>query len=195
MEGNKEEYFSNLIVIKRDGKHTIFDKTKIAVAIKKGFDSIDSEKQNEDDVNKVFNKVLDKIYELNLTKIKIEQIQDIIEEELKSNGYEDVYNSFSEYREKRAQSREIFFEEKRKHKFLKALEKLGLSNKEKDDTKLSKDRLIEYGKTVSEEFATSYLMKKKFSEAHENGDIYIKNIEYYPMRNSSKCMLKFRKAF
>ena len=36
---------------------------------------------------------------------------------------------FSEYRENRAQSREIFLDEKRKHKFLKALEKIRTKNK------------------------------------------------------------------
>ena len=123
-----EENLSNIIVVKRDGKKVNFDGTKIAIAIKKGFDSID-EKYNEDDVNKIYNKVISKILNADKERIKIEEIQDLIEEELKKNNYEDVYNSFSEYREKRNQSREIFFEEKRKHKFLKALEKLGLSTK------------------------------------------------------------------
>ena len=45
-----EENLSNIIVVKRDGKKVNFDGTKIAIAIKKGFDSID-EKYNEDDVN------------------------------------------------------------------------------------------------------------------------------------------------
>ena len=49
-----EENLSNIIVVKRDGKKVNFDGTKIAIAIKKGFDSID-EKYNEDDVNKIYN--------------------------------------------------------------------------------------------------------------------------------------------
>ena len=116
-----EEKLANVIVVKRDGKKVSFDRTKIAIAIKKGFDSIE-EKYNEDDVNKVYNKVIERIVKLERERIKIEEIQDLIEQELKECGYEDVYESFSEYREKRSQSREIFFEEKRKHKFLKALE-------------------------------------------------------------------------
>ena len=124
-----EENLSNLTVIKRSGKRVTFDGLKIAIAIKKGFDSIEG-KYDEYDVNKIYNKVIEKIQKQNVDKIKIDEIQDMIEEELKENGYEDVYLSFSEYREKRNQSREIFFEEKRKHKFLKALEKLGLTTKE-----------------------------------------------------------------
>lgn len=193
-----EEKLANLIVVKRDGKKVSFDGTKIAIAIKKGFDSIEN-KYNEDDISKIYNKVIQSIVDLNIDKIKIEKIQDLIEFELKENGYNDVYNSFAEYRENRAQSREIFFEEKRKHKFLKALEKLGLRTKENADmmadTKNAMQTMEAYGETISSEFTTSYLMKKKFSEAHENGDIYINNLEFYPMGTTENCQINIEKLF
>ena len=193
-----EEKLNNLIVVKRDGKKVSFDGTKIAIAIKKGFDSVE-EKYNEDDVNKVYNKVIEKILELDKDRIKIEDIQDLIEQQLKENSYEDVYKSFSEYREKRAQSREIFFEEKRKHKFLKALEKLGLNTKETAENMENAKNAIQtveaYGMTVSEEFTTSYLMKKKFSNEHENGDIFINNLEFYPMGTTESMQINIEKIF
>ena len=37
---DKEELFENLKVVKRSGKKVDFDKAKIALAIKKGFDNI-----------------------------------------------------------------------------------------------------------------------------------------------------------
>ena len=37
-----EENLSNVIVVKRDGKRVSFDGTKIAIAIKKGFDSVEN---------------------------------------------------------------------------------------------------------------------------------------------------------
>lgn len=192
-----EEKLSSMIVIKRDGKKVNFDGTKIAIAIKKGFDSV--EKYEEDDVNKIYNKVIEKIISKNAEKIKIEEIQDLIEEELKENGYEDVYTSFSTYRENRAQSREIFFDEKRKHKFLKALEKLGLKTKENAeivlDNKTAKQTMSAYGSTVSKEFATSYLIKKKFAENNENGDIYIHNLDFYPMGTTESCEIDLEKLF
>ena len=162
-----EEILSNIIVVKRDGKKVTFDGTKIAIAIKKSFDSVESElegkKYSEDDINKIYNKVIEKIIELKKEKIKIEEIQDLIEAELKENKYIDVYNSFTTYRENRTQSREIFLDEKRKHKFLKALEKLGLKTKEKAevvlDNKNAMQTMSAYGATVSQEFATSYLIK------------------------------------
>ena len=110
-----EENLSNTIVVKRDGKKVSFDGTKIAIAIKKGFDSVENEsdekKYTEEDINNVYNNVINKIIELKKDRVKIEEIQDFIEEELKKSDYQDVYKSFSEYRENRAQSREIFFDE------------------------------------------------------------------------------------
>ena len=125
----------NVTVIKRDGKKVEFQGSKIALAIKKGFDSIkndDSEKYTEKDIHKIYNLVISRIENWEKDKIKIEEIQDIIEEELRNNGYSDVEDSFSSYRERRNQSRKIFFEEKKQDKFLKALENLGLNTSLED---------------------------------------------------------------
>ena len=192
------EELSDIVVIKRDGKRVKFDSTKIAVAIKKGFDAVDSE-YTLSDINKVFHDVIDVIKYGNFDKIKIEQIQDIIEEIMNQNGYMDIAKAYAEYREKRAQSRELFFDEKKKHKFLKALENIGLDSKngtaDEYDFDSINNRLIEYGEIVSEKFATAYIMKKKFSELHENGDIYIKNIKYYPFGTTENCQINLEKLF
>ena len=64
---------SGIIVVKRDGKKVDFNKAKIAVAIKKGFDSIKLEngenKYTEKDINIVLNKVLTKIEKENIILI------------------------------------------------------------------------------------------------------------------------------
>lgn len=192
-------------VIKRDGKKVDFDGTKIALAIKKGFDSVTIDgvnaKYGQEDVNKVYESVLENISNLQTEKIKIEEIQDMIEDELKKQKYEDVYESFSSYREKRAQSRKLFFDEKRQHKFLKALENLGLkTSKEEENVKVQKHTtamkmLLQYGGTISGEFAKAYLMKKKFEEAHENGDIYIHNLNFFPMGTTTCCQIDLNKLF
>ena len=106
--------FEDIKVIKRDGKKVDFDGSKIAIAIKKGFDSVIQENENskytEQDVNKIYNLVIEEIEKLNTNKIKIEDIQDLIEKLLKQESYFDVFYSFAEYRERRAQSRRLFFE-------------------------------------------------------------------------------------
>ena len=99
-------------VIKRNGKKVDFDASKIALAIKKGFDDVNNQNENEEekvvytgkDVNKVYLGVLKSIEKKykNETRIKIEEIQDLIEIELDKQGYEDVQKSFADYRERRA---------------------------------------------------------------------------------------------
>ena len=48
-------------VIKRDGKKTSFTGSKIAIAVKKGFDAIENSEYNAEDANKVYIKVLEDI--------------------------------------------------------------------------------------------------------------------------------------
>lgn len=203
------EKVAKKIVVKRDGKKVEFDGAKIALAIQKGFGDIvgneDSKtaKYNETDVNKVYSKVLGRIQKIDSEKIKIEEIQDLIEEELKNNGYQDVYGAFASYREKRAQSRQLFFDEKKQHKFLKALENLGLKSANVEENKREKNNdsettmgnMFQYASAISRQFAITYLMKKKFSEAHENGDIYIHGMNFIPTGTTSSSQIDISKLY
>ena len=89
-------------------------------------DGSDKLKYAEKDVFKIYNLVVQKIKDSGREKIKIEEIQDLIEETLKDNKYIDVYESYSSYRERRSQSRKLFFDEKKQHTFLKAIENLSI---------------------------------------------------------------------
>ena len=95
----KDDVLNEIVVVKRSGQRVPFNGTKIAIAIKKGYDSV-YEHYDEKLVNKVYEKVLKEItkdYQDRKT-IGIEEIQDIIEKTLKVAD-ETVYKSFSEYRE------------------------------------------------------------------------------------------------
>ena len=120
MAKEKEFNLEELQVVKRNGKKVDFNETKIALAIKKAFDdvldNIDEEegvpKYSEKDMQKVLHDVVDRIKKeyVGKDKIKIEEIQDLIETSLKAKKYDDVYESFTTYRERRAQSRAAFTE-------------------------------------------------------------------------------------
>ena len=123
---------------------------------------------------------------------------------MKANGYEDVYESFKAYRERRAQSRQVFFDEKKQHKFLKALENLGLKSAHEEDAKrenanidgdTAMGTMLQYGSTVSKEFAKSYLMKRKFAEAHDSGDIHIHDMDFLPMGTTTCCQIDLNKLY
>ena len=205
---------NDLIVVKRNGKKVDFDGNKIALAIKKGFENIavlnepaeDGTVYTEKDVNKVYMgviKKIDKDYK-NEDKIKIEDIQDLIELELNKQGYHKVCESFSEYRERRAKSREMFFDDKKRHKFLKTLEGLGLKSANEDDTKRENANIdgdsamgtmLQYGSTVSKEFAKAYLMKKRFADAHDDGDIHIHDMDFLAMGTTTCMQIELDRLF
>lgn len=174
------QLFDSLIVVKRSGQRTSFQGEKIAIAIQKAFDSIDIPYMDED-VNKIYEQVLKKIscsYEGRKT-INIENIQDIIEDTLKEENFLDVYQAFSTYRNHRSASRKAFVT-KQQHKFLKAIESLGLTNLV-EDTRSAHQLLEKFGATISFEFAKAYLLDSKITRAHDSGLFYFHSIESMPM--------------
>ncbi len=212
---NVDDITLNIKVVKRDGKKVDFDGSKIALAIKKGFDSVEvdeelseskEKKYTEKDIQKVYQAVVGRIEKeyKDSEKIKIETIQDMIEDVLQKKGYEDVYNSFSEYRERRANSRKLFFDEKKTHKFLKSIEGLGLKSAKEEDAKrenanvdgdTAMGTMLQYGSTISKEFAKSYLMKHKFAEAHDNGTIHIHDMDFLPMGTTTCMQIELDRLF
>ena len=207
------EKVSNLTVIKRNGKKVDFDGAKIALAIKKGFDHVtvtngddEEKKYTEKDIQIVYKEVISRMEHdfKDQDKIKIEQIQDLIEEALKKKGYDDVYEHFSEYRDRRNQSRLLFSEEKKLHKFLKTIEGLGLKSANEDNNKrenanvdgdTAMGTMLQYGSTVSKEFAKSYLMKPRFSEAHDSGAIHIHDMDFLPMGTTTCMQIELDRLF
>ena len=209
-----ERITDRLQVVKRNGKKVDFNASKIAIAIKKGFDdiiekSIDDDgvpKYSEKDMQKVFQDVLSRIEKeyADKDKIKIEEIQDLIETSLKAKKYDDVYEAFSDYRERRAQSRAAFIEDKRAHKFLKTLEGLALKNAAEDDTKRENGNIdgnsamgtmLQFGSNVSKEFAKAYLIKKQFADAHDEGDIHIHDMDFEAMGTTTCLQIDLAKLF
>ena len=194
----------NLIVVKRSGQRVPFNGAKVAIAIKKGFDSV-YEEYDEKQVNKVYEKVLhyiEKEYKERKT-IGVEEIQDIIEDQLKKNGYEDVYQSFSDYRERRAASREAFGV-KQQHKFIKAIESLGLKSSKEENSKRENANvdgdgpmgtMLHFGSTVSKEFAKAYLMDTKYARAHDEGTIHIHDLDFWSMGTTTCNQIDLDKLF
>ena len=211
MNIENEEVLVNLKVVKRNGRKVNFDTTKVAMAIKKGFDGILKNEDEESvysskDIQKVYQNVIKKIIKdyKNEDKIKIEAIQDLIEEMLKKYKYDDVYQSFTEYRERRDKSRKLFSDEKKMHKFLKSLEGLGLKSALEEDAKRENANIdgnsamgtmLQYGSTVSKEFAKAYLMKHKYAELHEEGDIHIHDMDFLAMGTTTCMQIDLNKLF
>lgn len=189
----KNDLLDSLVVVKRSGQRCDFQGEKIAIAIKKAFDSVEHSYENKD-VNFVYSLVLNQIekdYQGRKT-IKIEDIQDIILEVLQKNKYEDIFRHYQKYREQRTISRESFTT-KEQHKFLKAMEKLGLNNS--NDPKLvgsalpPEEMFYHFGRVISEEFAQSFLLDHKTVRTIDSGILYLHQLGYYAMGNPSSVQL------
>ena len=80
----------------------------------------------------------------------------------------DVYDNFSAYRKLRNKSRNLFKE--KEHKFLKSIESLGMEDAKNVDAKrenanvdgdTAMGTMLQFGSTLTKEFAKSYLMKQR----------------------------------
>jgi ribonucleoside-triphosphate reductase len=190
MDVNNNEALNELIVVKRSGQRVGFNSTKIAIAIKKAFDHV-SPDNYEKHINKVYEDVLLYINSNygDRKTINVEDIQDIIETKLRENKFNDVYRAFSDYRIRRAASRQAFGI-KQQHKFAKAIERIVNDNREnKYANDKPNDILLDFGKTVSCEYTKTYVLDNKFVRAHEEGSIYIHNLDYFNLGKLSSTHL------
>lgn len=171
-----KDVMSNLTVVKRSGQRVSFNGTKIALAVKNAFDSV-YDKYDENQVNGVYESVLKYIIKnySDRKTINVEDVQDIIENKLKENGFNDVYEAFNLYRLRRAASREVF-SEKQQHKFVKAIEKLVFDQK-KHEINFAVNN---FNDVVSTEFTKAYILENKYLRAHEEGIIYINDLNLFP---------------
>lgn len=201
----------NIRILKRDHQQDTFKGEKIAVAIKKGFDSVENSQYTGDDVNHVYMAVLESLkndsknhaLEINGANfISIEFIQDLIERELLRQNYMDVYESFSSYRKRRNESRSIFIS--KQHKFLKAIEKLNQKEAIDEDSKRENANvdgnspmgmMLQFGSTVSKEYAKAYLMDETFYHAHDSGRIHIHDMDFLPMGTTTCQQINLEKLF
>ena len=193
----------NLIkVVKRDGKKVPFNEEKIAIAIRKGFDSVRPEEINIDNINLVLSSVVEKISNNYDNSIKIEEIQDIIENTLKELNYIDVLDSYATYREKRNEARKLFKD--RYNKLTKAIESLSLKDSKEEDSKRDNANvdgdtpmgtMLQYGSTLSKEFAKSYLMESRFADAHDSGQIHIHDMDFLSMGTTTCCQIDLNDLF
>lgn len=186
------EVLEDLVVVKRSGQRVSFNASKVAIAIKKAFDSVG----NLDDkkVFKIFEKVLGYINDnyKDRKTINVEDIQDIIENTLYNEKCYTVYNSFKEYRQKRALSRKVFAE-KQQHKFIKAIEKIEESSLNKDNSKSADDLIYDFGKIISSEYTKSYILDTKSVRAAEEGNVYIHDLDYFTLGMFPNLHLKLKR--
>ncbi len=193
---NKKD--DNMKVVKRDGSTVDFNIEKIGTAVSKAFYALKKDVSLDEIIN-IQNIVESKIED---NVISIEEIQDLVEDTLLDLDYEDVFKEYVTYRRKRALSRE--FLSNNQHTFLKKLENIGIDTTKNHDFKRENANvdgntamgvMLQYGSTLSKEFASAYLLDNKSNKAHQNGDIHIHDLDFYPMGTTTCLQIDLNKLF
>ena len=184
---------NNLIIIKRNGKRVQYNSHNVYSAIRKGFESVRTD--CDADVRQVFTAVEKQIESIAQTQtfLSVNVIQDLIVNTIKELGYEDVSNSYDAYRTERDRMRASFTS--RQKKLVKAFEKLTVDADENNDKRENANvdgntamgTMLQFGATISKEYAKSYLMSDRFSLAHEAGDIHIHDMDFMAAGCTTTC--------
>lgn len=169
-----------LYVVKRDGRKVSFNSKKITDAIKGAADEV-SINIKESETIELTQKAMKVIEDRELESISVEEIQDIVERVLFSNGYNRIGNMYSSYRKERTKVREI------KSDLMKAIELIGVET-DRDNANVGNNFSSKLLRIASEsnKWHNLAMMPKYLAKAHENGDIYYHDLDSYNL--TTNCL-------
>jgi len=174
-------------VEKRDGRIVEFSKEKIVNAILKAM-------EESDEINKeVANRIANEISKLEVDKIGVEEIQDLVEEKLMNSRLKKTARSYVRYRYDREKNREISKNLQERYEQLINLvkgedEESKKENSNKDTRILPTMRDYIAGFTCRE-MATKLILPKDIAKAHEEGIIHFHDSDYSPAMPITNCCL------
>ena len=170
-------------IVKRDGRHAVFNKIKIADAVRKAFDAC-GEYKSENYCLDIADSVLQAAVERIHTDPTVEQIQDLVEEELINRHHYKVAKAFIIYRAERNRVRE------KNTRLMKIYQDITFSEAKDSDLKrenanvngdTAMGTMLKYGSEGAKQFYQMYVLKPEHSEAHKNGDIHIHDLDFLTM--------------
>ena len=184
---------ANLTVVKRTGKKVPYNSNNVYLAIRKGFNAVIP---NADDaIRSVFGRVETEITKMseNLSEVSVDVIQDLIVNTMKSMGYNNVADAYDQYRQERDRMRATFTG--RQNKLVRAFEKLTVDADENPEKKENANvdgntamgTMLQFGATISKEYAKSYIMSEQFAQAHDGGDIHIHDMDFMAAGCTTTC--------
>ena len=181
---------------KRDGRIVPFDRDKIYKAIKNaiiaaGGNNFEGAVKSSIDVIKVLSLRFPNSDEIPT----VEQIQDIVEEVLIKNGYDQIAKQYILYRHARSTVREKNMELMKTFKDLTFKDAVDNDLKRENaniNTDTAMGTMLKYGSESSKAFSKLYVLKTAHSQAHENGDMHIHDLDFY-MLTETCCQIGLRK--
>ena len=172
-------------VVKRDGTHVPFDKTKIRNAIKRAADECDA--LSTGSLDNLTNEVVERCNcAENLT---VENIQDMVEETLMAEGLSEIARHYIKYR----QNKDIVRASQKTDDEILALvdcrnEEANEENSNKNPTLVSTQRDYIAG-IVSKDIARRRLLPEDVVKAHDAGLIHVHDMDYTLQRLTNCCLV------
>ena len=181
---------------KRDGRIVLYNEDKIAQAILKAMQA--SGEGDASDAAGVANSV-----EASLEKLcgtnppTIEQIQDQVEKDLMSAGFEETAKQYILYRAGRTRVREM------NTRLMKVFDELTNVDATKSDLKrdnanidgdTAMGTMLKYGSEAAKDYYEKYLLTQEQADAHRNGDIHIHDFDFYSLTTTC-CQIQLTKLF
>lgn len=161
-------------VVKRDGTHVPFDKTKIRNAIKRAADECDA--LSVGSLDNLTNEVVERCN--GVENLTVENIQDMVEETLMAEGLSEIARHYIKYR----QNKDIVRASQKTDDEILALvdcrnEEANKENSNKNPTLVSTQRDYIAG-IVSKDIARRRLLPEDVVKAHDAGLIHVHDMDY-----------------
>lgn len=173
-------------VIKRDGRRQKFDKEKIYNAVSKAFIEVDKELTEQD--KKKALEIADYIESLN-KNLKVEEVQDIVEDKLMASNRKDVARCYIRYRYLRGLVRESNTTDKTIFELLNGTNEYWNSENANKNAKVVTVQRDYIAGITSTDITRRFLLPKDIVESHDAGIIHFHDADYFAQNALHNCEL------
>ena len=184
-------------IIKRDGRETVFDQTKIADAIEKAFQASGA-MQDRSVAEQITDSVMEKLEEGAIEGTPtVEGVQDLVEEALIEANFSQTAKAYILYRAERNRVRDV---NSRLVQTLKDItfSKASDSDMKRENANIDADTamgtMLRYGSESAKQFYEMCVIDPKFARAHREGDIHIHDMDFYTLTTTC-CQIDLRRLF
>ena len=184
-------------IIKRDGRETVFDQTKIADAIEKAFQASGA-MQDRSVAEQITDSVMEKLEEGAIEGTPtVEGVQDLVEEALIEANFSQTAKAYILYRAERNRVRDV------NSRLVQPLKDITFSKASDSDMKrenanidadTAMGTMLKYGSESAKQFYEMCVIDPKFARAHREGDIHIHDMDFYTLTTTC-CQIDLRRLF
>ena len=183
-------------IIKRDKREVPFNDDKITQAIVKAFIASGSSKR-EETAAMLTKEVVEELEKANNSTPGVEEIQDVVEDVLMTNGFVQTAKAYILYRAERNRKREMDTNLMRIYQDI-TFKSAKDSDIKRENANIDGDTamgtMLKYGSEGSKQFYEMFVIDKEFANAHKDGDIHIHDMDFYTLTTTC-CQIDLQKLF